>query len=882
MAYLKQDEEEQQGSGLNQALIQQPAAQQTQQQTQQEQTPTVSGPSSGSAINQPVKPLPTPQKAGTGTFANLRSYLEANKGNKIASAASQRLTGLTTGAQKGIQQAGTAFGKQLEAGSLQNRQQALSDIQSIVGTARSAVAPQPQPQAQTQQQIETQPQASVEQPTAPVTQPTPQYFTPEQQQRFADIINTAYTGPGSLQQAGLYQTAEQKTRAAQEALQKIKTAGGREGFLRDIFGKGREYTEGQARLDALLMNVSPEAVGRLQQQVAQTGDITSQLQKAENVSKAMALGRTTELENIQKQARDEYERQRLEELTGTETRIGQARTQGQELADYFKSVFASSQNKPVDISATEAAILGIKAGEGLYNLTPDQIVQVNQLRDEQLISKNERARLEALVNLANLDKQRQLKTEYFQKYADAEKAGTQSVFDVLNTQAIRDALNAEEERFIEDANRTITGYGSGSAKYSKGLFKGRGTVSASAEFSKNLKDLLKKSGYNVTPEKEALLSSPDVVKAIARSAQTSGASTEGEILNNALSILNSASRAGAEKVTGAVGEGAQSISPESGITPTDLGTMAGAFSAGSSLDAAAATAGAFGGAPATSMGPYALLAAIATDADMRESLGSTVKKIGGNELGDITSNAMEAFDAAGGLADMLGEIGSLGTVSGLGSSIFGGGKSGARKKAQSEAERNAAADLKNKILKSLSGAGFERRTSLLDRPEIEKALGGLQQQETGLKKEIENLQADRNRLQNYYKSQDFGNLLGREVRDEFLGPRILPFSKEEQLANVQNEINTAKENINRLETSKKRGRYTQAINDYKSRLNALQDMSRIISSDSEQQIASKQEAIKALSPKIGEQQGYLSRVGDVEKRNAGLQALLKKLDLTNV
>lgn len=920
MAYIREDDDEQQGSGLNQALVQQQQPKKEEQPQQPEEaTPKVSAESS--TISAPtVKAMPTAQKAGTGTFANLRSYLQANQGNRIASAASQRLTGLTTGAQKGIKQAESAFGKQVEAGSLANRESALQDVAATIGAARQVTAlPTPPPAQQAPQptrsttstisqkpvtettarrkqtgQAATAPQPEQKAVTAPVPtqtpvttpaapQPTeepviPSYFTPEQERRFADIINAEYAGPQSLQQAGLYQSAEQKTRAAQQALRNIESAGGRETFLRDIFGRGRDYTEGQARLDALLLNVSPEAVGRLKEQATQTGDITSQLQRAENVSRALALGRTTELSDIQRQAREEYEKQRLEELTSTEKNIAAAKLQGQELGTYMQNLFKNANNKPVDLSATEASILGIKSGEGIYNLTGDQLVKLNQLRDERIITKDERARLEALVKLAELDKQKQLQTEYFEKYKDASLAGTQSVLDVINTQAIRDAINAEEQKFIKEANRLITGYGEGSARYSRGMFQGRGKVTAEAEFSKNLKGLLKKAGYDVTPEREALLSSPDVLKAIVRSAQTSGAKNERDLLKNALNILN---RPNISDVSGAIGTGARSASPVEGINLSDIGGAAGTLAAASELDAALAMASA--SAPEIT-GPYALLARLATDADLREKVGATVGAIGGNELGNITSSAMESFDAAGGLTNMLGDIATLGSVGNFGSDLFGGGKSGARKKARAEAERNAALDLQKEIESALDKAGFERRSTILNREQIVQQQKEFNKQQKDIQDKIKGIEANQAKLQQYSQNPEFANLMGRTVKQDFFGPRTEAFPREQQLTNIDNELKSLRE---QLKTAPIRqmfrldGGMTPTRDSIQSKIKALKDMQGLIKSDLNAQLDLQKKSLEELAPMIKQQQEYLSRVGGVEKRNVGLQALLKKLDMRN-
>lgn len=323
MAILK-DEEEQKGQGTSQFLGQ--AQQPAQAQQEEPQQPTQSSATIGSSPSQPatIKGMPKQQKAGTGTFANLRSYLQAAQGGgqqRVAQAATQQIQRLGTGAQKGIQQAQETFGKRMKAGSLANMGTAQQEASDIVKAARGVTYQAP-PQQQPTVQTQSAEAPATEQPT-PAPQPAQpqQYFTPEQQQRFAEIINARYQGPESLQQAGLYEQAAKKARTAQEAAQLTQTAGGREQLLKDVFGRSRDYSRGTSKLDALLLNASQQGVQQLQEQAQPALQAQQALQSAQNLSTNEAAQRKAAIEQIRAGARGELVGARTQEEQAVEKRI---------------------------------------------------------------------------------------------------------------------------------------------------------------------------------------------------------------------------------------------------------------------------------------------------------------------------------------------------------------------------------------------------------------------------------------------------------------------------------------------------------------------------------------------------------------------------------
>jgi hypothetical protein len=534
MAVLR-DKEEEKGQGTSQALGQpvsgqmQPQEQAAPQQTQPSAPATIGG-SSATQPSTSVKAMPKQQKAGTGTFSNLKSYLQAAQGGgqqKVAQAATQQVQRLGAGAQKGVQQAQESFGRQMQAGSLKGMETAAEEAKGIVGTARGTTYQAPeQIAAQNQERAGLEDgvkrvginppdfdfwKDKIRQPDGRITykdgtpftpgnldklsemsevatpalttapaQPQ-QYFTPEQQQRFADIINAQYQGPASLQQAGLYEQAAKKARAAQQTGELTQTAGGREQLLRDVFGRGRDYSRGASRLDALLLNASEQGVQQLQQQAQPALQSQQALQAAQNLSTNEAAQRAAAIEGIRSGARQQFTEARTEEEEAAQDYITNIQNNWDKLPEYFKNILTESatpttsrvgdisrvggstkawnayydkylapgtKGTTYNLSGEEAQILGLTPGQGLFGVSPDVIQAAPKALGEELITKNQLSRQLALQQLANLDKTSDLKKTL--QYTDLEKAGTKNLLSSLDTTKLQ-AIQEENRRDMEEA-----------------------------------------------------------------------------------------------------------------------------------------------------------------------------------------------------------------------------------------------------------------------------------------------------------------------------------------------------------------------------------------------------------------------------------------------
>ena len=669
----------------------------------------------GRTTSPSVKAMPKQQKAGTGTFANLKSYLQAAQGGgRVSQAATQRVQNVAGQAQKGIQKAQQTFGAQMQAGSGplfqagQNeeaaRQAAQAESARVLGTATAATYQAPQDQTTT---------AEGQAPAQPVQQ-LQQYFKPEDLEAYSNIINAQYQGPQSLQQAGLYEQAARKAQVAQQALQQTQTAAGREQLLRDVYGRNREYTRGQSKLDALLLNASQPAVQSLQQQAQQAGNIQQQLQEAQNLSANEAARRAEAIQGISSGARGEFTTARQREEQAVEDRIknlietpvtdvegkaltkadGTPMTQWDQLPEYFRNALRSSSQGQVKLSPEEMAILGVSSGEGLYNLGENLIGNV-QAEKERLITKNELSRQLALQELAGLDTSKQLQKDLL--YTDLEKAGTQNLLSSLDTNKIREALSGAQTGFrtaAEQADLT----GTGKKKVSRGNWAGKKTSTYYADVAGNVADMLKQGGYDIsgtTPEQtKSLLTDRDLLNRYLEATSTSK-DEEGNIGGSAL---------------------------EGGAAGAGTGAAIGSVIPGAGTAAGAAIGTAVGGA----LGANTLDPVQATS-DLYKELES---KLGIKGLGAVGQGVQDIRSGAGGFISGAGNIAGSNVVGdifrGIGG-VVGGINTGAMKAYGSAIAKDIAIrDLKNKYANWLKGQGFENRLAGSQDPEVLERAAGLQ------------------------------------------------------------------------------------------------------------------------------------------------------------
>lgn len=408
-----------------------------------------------------IKEMPKTQKAGTGGFANLRSYLQAAQGGgqqRVAQAAGQRVQRLGSEAQESIGQAKDVFSQRLRAGSGQFYQGTATDKDAETA-ANQAVG------------------AALGTATGTTyTAPTQQYFTPEQEKQFQAAITASYQGPESLESAGLYQQAAEKARAAQEAAKLTQSAAGRQQLLTDVFGRTRDYTRGASALDALLLNTSGEAVKQIQEQAQPALEASNILQAEQNISANTAAARAARLAQIQKSARERFTGVRSKEEKKVEQRLNKVAKDWDKLSKYFQDLIKKEKVKGTTtrvgdtgsqkanelydryltgrqigserrLTAEEAAILGLREGQSLFDIN-EEAIKAAQMNREQVVTKDEIARQLALQRLAQLDPTNVLRKDL--KYTDLKKAGTQDILKSLDVSSLQREMAEREEKAIKE------------------------------------------------------------------------------------------------------------------------------------------------------------------------------------------------------------------------------------------------------------------------------------------------------------------------------------------------------------------------------------------------------------------------------------------------
>lgn len=495
MAYYQNSEDEDQNvQGMNQ----QPNAQ------GQGNAPQLSsGNSAPMASSGPIATgaaAPAAPKATSSGMSSFQNIQKANQGiatDKLNTAAGNLVSNQAQKANTGINQATTSFGQKVETGTLANRGQALQDVKDVVQQARNVTTDNSQ-----------------------IAQP--------QQTRFQEVINSKYQGPQSLRQSGDYQNASGDVSKAQTMLGQAQNSQGREELLKNLFAKSGSYTQGLNKLDAGILNASQSGVQNLQNIAKAQGNVQNKLDEAQIASANLAQNRTQEIADIRDQSRTAFSEGKSAEEAATDARLASVVKDWDKLPEYFRelirnkeannaaakdSMFQSltaAQNDPntspeqklainkqladlgsrfnpnaVTLNSAEAGILGVGAGEGLYNMGTDAI-KTAIADKERLISKDEQLRQSVLSQLAGLDQSQILDRGL--RYSNAEKAGTQDALDALDTAGLRSALNEAEgdfQTYAEGAN--ITGSGSKKNKSSGKRYY--------ASQSANIGDLLKKSGY---------------------------------------------------------------------------------------------------------------------------------------------------------------------------------------------------------------------------------------------------------------------------------------------------------------------------------------------------------------------------------------------------
>jgi hypothetical protein len=477
-------------------------------------------------------------------FTNLRKYMEANKPQtqRMAGAVTQQFGQQAEKTAQQAQQRAQQFGSQIQqrqnvmeaerqfagdvgsrilqqqqgaqpaqpftpsfdiAGKLQEKRKELEG-KRIFGEAAEKQIEQERQKLQSDLSAERetfeQQQRTAQQEAAPL-------YSEEEYERVRQAITGGAT-PEDIQElnlAGQVAGAEQLQRQAEAA----QTAEGRAGLLQETFGAGtRDYTRGQAGLDALLLQSSPEARQQLlegtQAQAQQTQEAVEQARKdalqqltgyreeragfGQSVADIMS-GRGEELSSQidERVAQAQAERQQLADQLGTTTT---------ELEQYLGEVGAG-----IDPTKTSAAfdLKYIRDGyqEGLLRSGLAGAQDISDLAFQALGTDRKKAlEAEAWLNTerqrsdamlyGHLNPQAQAKAKAFQEQLQSERdeAGRQemleNIYGASGAQAATGDVRSAEDlsRYMagEDITRASVAKAQDVARYSalQDLLKGRG------------------------------------------------------------------------------------------------------------------------------------------------------------------------------------------------------------------------------------------------------------------------------------------------------------------------------------------------------------------------------------------------------------------------
>lgn len=314
------------------------------------------------------------------------------------------------------------------------------------------------------------------------------------------------------------------------------------------------------------------------------------------------------------------------------------------------------------LSALESEMLGIKGGEGLYNLLSqkggiDNLIKTAKADKNKLISKNEQSqlsRLQSIAELANDYGSKNSGIDFNNKYTNAKLAGTQSALSALDMNNLQNKLQSSEKEFRDFADsRTETGVGVG--KGSSGGMFGKKTKKVTAYETANLGDVLDRANAkrDIYSNKGVDRKTVDKILGLSKAM----AENDGLYASGTDSGIPQVSRAGQEYL------GQNSV----------LGKAAG-------------------------------MSGVLTG-----DYGSTIEGVG-NLTGDAANIYKNIVGNTPVLAQHAGALGEIGKgIANVGSSVSSGmfGSSGsAAKKAASNAQAAAIADLRNKITDTLNKQGY--------------------------------------------------------------------------------------------------------------------------------------------------------------------------------
>lgn len=497
---------------------------------------------------------------------------------------------------------------------------------------------------------------------------------PEQKQQpkditedmFANILNAKYQGPRNLTETGnIYSQLQKQAQKSADMGQLTQTDQGRSQLMTDLNTRGgRQYGAGMSKLDSMLMGQQTDQLQNIMSAGKEIGSSQDIMRNVGQQAQDVASGRAADVMETQRQGRESFSNISQERQNEVDNRIDDVVANWDNLPAHFRESF-SNPDGTVNLSKLEAVTLGINQGEGVYNLSGEDLFgsadnAIVQSERDRLISQNEQgnlARLQALSNLATGmgdNKLYDIASAGKADYSNMDKAGTQTAMDALDLDHVRSQMASAERGFRTDAAKDVVGTGYGQKGYSKGFTKGRGTKRSTRTSTANVKDILGQAGYDFNSEiSDTNIGTKDILNNLASAIQ--GAK------NNPIGNLGQGS-----VVQGGSGAGANSMVQDYLTNPiSDLGKT---------------IEDAFGG---------------------LEDSGREIGGMGGDAISTIGDAGKDIFGTA---SKAVKDIGSF----------FGGGGSDAQSAANQIAQNAANADLQKNMEQKIKDLNYTRRSNIIE------------------------------------------------------------------------------------------------------------------------------------------------------------------------
>lgn len=651
--------------------------------------------SQSSTIQSSSKPASTnvkAPKASSGMFTNIQKYVNKNKpsAQNMAESSVSDIRKTQDDLKQKQQDNLAKFTTNAQQGGLHDTQARVADVGSY--TTEQANLPH---------QVE---QTTTEGSVAAEQAQSQQTATGINEDRFSDIINANYTGPKNLTETGnLYQNSLEAANEAGRVSQMSQSIEGREQLLRDKFTQGgRQYTQGASQLDNLLL-------GQQTSQIAQMQDLGRQIGSTEDIMSRFTSGATDianqtagQVQATKDQARAEFQRVAQERQGQVDSRVGDVVENWDKLPAHFRAAL-SNPDGTVNLSSIEAGVLGVDSGEGLYNLTGEDLfgdgitdkVQADRSRLATINEQQNLARLQALSNLAHGgDKLYDINQS---DYSDADLAGTQTAFDALDIEGVRNQLTNAEEAFRTDAAKNTIGTGVGNKYYDKDWGKtGRITTTRNVvdTLQNQLKDIYDfdseinrdvQDNSKLLTALDTLAGSGNVVNTSAYNARGGQAIQQGDGLEDVVAAAeNYGTMDDVSDNENSVVDDILNYNPFKGEHN---------FLGGGGLNSFEA------------MGDF-------VDKNTQKLSNGIEKALGDNAFTKAISAPVEwTGKLAEGIGSVIGDIGDF---------IGGSGKSDAKKIASAIAYQNANKDLVEKLQNKYKDSGFENRLGIQDNEQTQE------------------------------------------------------------------------------------------------------------------------------------------------------------------